>query len=125
MQSTYLIAKTKVEVLFVPRLQFVRTGRTRYIDVMRREVEAAIPSNKQLLNIFAQKRDWLLFKNELLDNIIPRFRRCRINDTNVEDVPWSLRVATPTGFLREFYADKRIRQMHYKDATELLQSESV
>jgi hypothetical protein len=69
MKSTYMIAKTKVEVLFVPRLQFVRTGRMRYLDTMRREVEAAIPSNEQLLGVFARKRDWLIYKDGILGNL--------------------------------------------------------
>jgi hypothetical protein len=62
MRSTYIITKTRVELLVVPRLLFTRTLRWRQLDKMRLEAESHLTSNHDLLTLYAHKRDWEIHK---------------------------------------------------------------
>ena len=98
MTATYIIAKTRVDVLVVPRLLFVRTGRLRQIDVLRCEMDSLIPTDAMLLRLISTERDWEMYKCSVSNNVVRRRRQWTC--AKYEDVPASMVRESPTSFVR-------------------------
>ena len=92
MSKTFLICAGRVEVLFVPRVQFMKVGRSRLLDKLKNDLEKALPTNRQLFKLYFQECEWEKYKQEEVLQV--KSNRNIPNPTRREDVPYTIRVGS-------------------------------
>ena len=92
MSKTYLICAGRVEVLFVPRVQFIKWGWSRLLEKLKYDLEKSLPTNKMMFKLYFQECEWEKYKKEEVDEV--KSHRNIPNCTRKEDVPYTIRVGS-------------------------------
>ena len=84
------MSKDRIEVLLVPRIQFVRAGRHKTVTKMRRELEELMPSNDTLYQYFCNGRIWDEYKQTIVTEVAKR--KAVPLTTRMDDVPLTIKL---------------------------------
>ena len=65
LKDTYFVAKTKVEVLAVPKVNFAKVGKSKTLELMRENLNKYLPSNEVLFKNYFSGMKWRQYKVSL------------------------------------------------------------
>ena len=88
LEKSYLITKTRVDVIQIPRSQFVKQGKGRVIDRLREDLNELLPDNKTIFNSFVQGMKWECYKDKVVNQVLENRRFP--HSTSLYDVPLSI-----------------------------------
>ena len=88
LDKSYLVSKTRVEVIQVPKSQFVKHGKGRVIDRLREDLNELLPGNDLVFKAFLRSMKWERYKDKVVRQVLEK--RKFANPTNIQDVPLAI-----------------------------------
>ena len=88
LEKTYLISKTRVDVIQIPRSQFVKHGKGRVIDRLREDLNELLPDNNSVFASFVRGMKWECYKDKVVNQVLEN--RSFPHSTTIHDVPLSI-----------------------------------
>jgi len=87
---TYAVATTRCECLLVPRVQFLKFGKSSLLEQLKANVSSVFPTNHQAYTQYCENLKWAKYKKSVVDEIAQR--RSIPNRTKWEDIPLDIRL---------------------------------
>ena len=87
--DTYIISRTRVELLQVPRLMFLKTHHSGVLQEMCANLNSALPNNQQIFRLYFEESNWSNYKHSVVQEVIRK--RAVPHTTSLLDVPYAIR----------------------------------
>ena len=88
LDKSYLVSKTRVEVIKIPKSQFVKHGKGRIMERLREDLNELLPGNELVFNAFLQGMKWERYKDKVVKQVLEK--RKLSNPTKIQDVPLAI-----------------------------------
>ncbi len=75
LENLFIIAKDKVECLTVPRVHFIRGGRSRFLDKLCMDLNNALPTNELAFKQYKSLMQWEKYKCQTIQDVLTQKHR--------------------------------------------------
>ena len=69
LENTYLLTKSRMEVIRVPRSQFIKFGRAKMLDRLRDDLNEILPDNTSVFQAYHRSLKWEKYKEEVNNSL--------------------------------------------------------